>query len=218
MTNLLIGGWSYSTAFMRHSWPDEDIVPFPRAPASFTTDPDIVIGWSLGGLLAMQAIVEGRLKPSALVLISSTARFCNDDAYSCGVPRAALRSMMTGLRRNRAATLSAFYRDATAPEAMDGLDLQARLVQSGEFTDTELLDGLKKLDEIDIRPNLGAIALPVLILHGAHDHIIPREAADYLCNNLDRAEMHIHDTAGHELISRQSNWLHERIARFAEGI
>ncbi|MCK4727959.1 MAG: alpha/beta fold hydrolase, partial [Desulfobacterales bacterium] len=47
--------------------------------------PSIVIGWSAGGMVALEVACENPELLERLVLIGATARLCADDGYPCGV-------------------------------------------------------------------------------------------------------------------------------------
>jgi pimeloyl-[acyl-carrier protein] methyl ester esterase len=202
----LVGGWAYPATSLKPLaealGPKADVTLHP-----FTASLDAIQppdgpwwlgGWSLGGMLAMQAVIEGRLRPAGLVLISSTARFCRDDEYTCGVPASHVRSMIRALPASREKVLQEFYRlageDADCP-----------------FTTEELVTGLRQLETLDLRERLYDLDLPVLVLHGTIDLIIPADAADFLASNLTLGELDLLVEGQHALPVHHADWVAKKI-------
>ena len=217
MKITVLGGWAYPSSSLTglteaiSPGAEAQIIPFDQPLDTHAPPPDLLIGWSLGGLRAIEAVANGTMHPRRPALVSSTARFCATEGYPCGTDRAALRSMMVGLRRNRAATLAAFFAGAMAPAPPDIAMIEAREQDARIFSDAALAEGLRLLDEMDMRPFLTQLTMPVLILHGAHDRIIPVSAAHDLAAAVRQATVRIHPDAGHELVLREQDWVVEQV-------
>lgn len=213
MNRLFLGGWAYAPEVLAAAWPGVPVIgaadPLPPAAQAGT-----VIGWSLGGLRALAALAAGQITADRLVLVSSTARFCATDGYACGQPRAALRAMMAGMKRNRAATLGNFFALSAAPRGLDGAEQQALIEAAGSLSDAALADGLDQLDRLDVREALARITVPVLVLHGTADRVIPVQAAEYLVAALPAATLVVHPdpTAGHDLPLNAAGWIRDQLA------
>jgi len=209
----ILGGWAYPPSTLS---PLADLLgqagpvhvePFTHEPAEERDGPWCLVGWSLGGLKALRAVIEQRVRPAGLVLISSSARFCRATDYACGVERGALRAMMMGLRRDREQTLARFFADAASTQASGAPD-------TGYFPEADLMAGLRDLDTLDLRDSLGKVAIPALLLHGARDRIIPAEASHCAREHLPNARLFIHPDAGHDLPAAHAGWAAEKIHRF----
>lgn len=81
-----------------------------------------------------------------------------------------------------------------------------------DLDDTVLAEGLEQLDRLDLRAALPGLSLPVLILHGAADRVIPVQAAEYLAAALPSARLVVHpdSLAGHDLPLRAADWVREQ--------
>jgi pimeloyl-ACP methyl ester carboxylesterase len=148
-------------------------------------DADYIIGWSMGGMLAIEQLPVSCKK---LILISSTARFCSTDGYDCGVPEKLLRRMMVHLQSDPDAVLAAFYKNVNYPQLPDGNICPAE----------NLADGLNYLLHADLRAKVPAIGIPVLLLNGREDLIIPPAASEWLAENLPNARLSRLETSGHK--------------------
>ncbi len=149
---------------------------------------DYIVTGSMGGLLAMELLPPRCQK---LVLISSTAKFCADEGYPCGTPERILKRMILQLQRHPEAVLADFYRNVHHPYAHTCASV-------GEPLET-LVAGLDYLLASDVRARVPSIGIPVLLLHGALDRIIPPAAAEWLHAHLPNSELKLFEDDGHAL-------------------
>ncbi len=176
----MITGWAHGTGSMRpladQLAADFDVQILTGAQvlsAQKIPDADYVVGWSMGGILALEHLPASCKK---LVLISATARFCATENYSCGIPEKFLRRMIVQLRRDPGAVLAEFYKNVCFP----------RPPQPAE-PGGHLAEGLDYLLTADLRTTVPNLGIPVLLLHGEEDLIIPPEASDWLAQHLPSA-------------------------------
>ena len=64
-----------------------------------SNEPVIIVGWSLGGLIALSAAIKYQKKVSGLFLISTTPRMIEDEGYY-GVSENIIKAMIHKLKRN----------------------------------------------------------------------------------------------------------------------
>ena len=165
--------------------------------------PFILMGWSLGGQLAL--VLEQRLRAQqcikGLVLVSSTPCFrqqhdwkhgCSDDIWQSFAqaaqqedPKLKSRFFQTMLHGDK---LSRQERNQLARQAVNR-QLQPSLAG--------LTSGLSMLSTLDLRPTLQGIAVPTLIVHGQHDAIVPIQAGEYLAENIPTSQFHTFKNCGH---------------------
>lgn len=144
----------------------------------------VIIAWSLGSLAAMEAISKYQLSPKQLILVGGTACFTAREGYRAGWSSRVLQKMQARLRLHPAEVLAEFRGNlfsasevvAGWAEQFEGLVKQHR----AEFKLPELVAGLDYLADSDWRALLSDLQLPVLIIHGTADRIVPVSAAEYL--------------------------------------
>ncbi len=164
-------------------------------------NPGILIGWSLGGLLAMQLALQQPERVRALVLVATTPCFCRrpDWPHAChdevfaGFEQALATQSSTLMGRFFALML---HGDALSRQQYQHL-ARTSVDRRRPPTPRALATGLQILKQTDLRPRLSAIRCPVLIMHGMQDAIIPLAAASWLQQQLPRAELHTFDPCGH---------------------
>jgi len=156
----------------------------------------VMVGWSLGGMLLLEALADLQAEPGALVLVAAAASFCRRSGYSCGQPAAAVRAMRRGLLDNHGAVVREFALNCLAPseEAFREEVLGFFEFQSGP---EHLAAGLDFLLRQDCRGRLGEIQGWVVIVQGEADGIVPAAQARFLHEGLAGSRLHFFPDAGH---------------------
>ncbi len=143
-------------------------------------DSAVIIGWSMGALLAAQAALERQ--PKALILIGGTPKFCNTDRRK-GWPERIIRRMQQRLTDDPNATLLQFGRQIFAPNednARDEYLLNFCTLERTDFSADGLRAGLDYLIQTDLTESLAELPCPTLWIHGAEDQVCPAAALDNL--------------------------------------
>jgi pimeloyl-[acyl-carrier protein] methyl ester esterase len=157
-------------------------------------DADYIVTGSMGGVLAMELLPASCQK---LVLISSTAKFCAGTDYPCGTPAKILRRMILQLKRNPESVLDEFFKNVHFPRRESR---HAAALRSKTAPDVEkLAAGLDYLLQSDVREKVAKVAIPVLLLHGSDDRIIPTAASEWLHEHLLNSQLAIVENDGHAL-------------------
>lgn len=178
-----------------------------------------VLGWSLGGLLAMQ--LAARMPLRGLALVSSTPKFVASDDWDRGMSQAVFAQFSSHLQNNFTGTVEDFLRlqvrgDLNAAETFG--TLKTRLLQHPPQL-AALQLGLAILRDSDSRALLSSITIPSLIVAGEHDRITHPRAGEYMAMQLSRARLHVVKRAGHApFISHRAEFMNELTAFLAESV
>jgi len=184
--------------------------------AEKTEESPIIVAWSMGALVAIEAVTKLKLSVSRLILVNGTARFCADKDYPHGLPEQNLRAMIAGLTRKPKELLTAFFSDAIFPETDRSHEIEKRTLTALSLPDEILKDGLSYLRHTDLRQALSKINIPTLIIHGRQDKIIPSSAGEFLNSYISDSHLVIHEKTGHSLILDQPTMIAEDIRTFME--
>ncbi len=159
------------------------------------------LGWSLGGLAAMQIALQRPEQVRALILVASTPRFSQADDWPHAMPPDLLESFAAQLREDYRATLQRFLAlqvkgSESAHEALR--TLRQRVLETAEVNVTALQSGLTILQEADLRKQLSLIRqLPLLLVMGEQDMLVPPAVAGVLSETFDDSQAVIIEGAGH---------------------
>jgi len=166
---------------------------------------EFIVGWSLGGMLAMERLPKTCKK---LVLISSTARFCSNDNYACGTPEETAQQISTLLRRRPATVLPGIAEKIYKPYAIPDFP-------PADAANLDVLNhDLDYLLNTDLRKTVSGIQIPVLLLHGAEDTMIPATASIWLHEHLPDSRLELLQNEGHAVALQNPNLIAEPIHRF----
>lgn len=160
-----------------------------------------LLGWSLGGQLALRLASLVRPRIHSLLLVSTTPRFVIDDRWTAGLPDGQVRIMARGLKRRYGQTLDDFFAQQFGADELPPDRLQQLLRQLGPAAvppqAEAALAALETLRCADLRDQLSALQLPALVMHGADDVIIPAAAGRYLAEQLPQSRWELLPQAGH---------------------
>jgi len=159
-----------------------------------------VLGWSLGGMLALEL---GRRHPRhlrALILMATTPKFLAGPDWEHGLDAAVLDEFSRGLALDYRRTVQNFLALQTRGDehALEALRmLRSKLASHGEPDRRALATGLDVLRSTDLRDDLPRVALPALVIAGDHDRLTPPGAARDLAARLPMARFLCVERCGH---------------------
>jgi pimeloyl-[acyl-carrier protein] methyl ester esterase len=159
-----------------------------------------LLGWSLGGMVALELVEHLKNRPAKLILLSTTPCFVRQQTWTAGQPRAQVKILARQFRRDSHAALDSFF---ISQFDGDGFDGEQMFSLRRELLDISLLPGkdaglggLDTLMHADLRHRLGS-DIPTLVMHGDRDAIIPAAAGKYLSTHLPDAQWLELEHTGH---------------------
>jgi pimeloyl-[acyl-carrier protein] methyl ester esterase len=157
----------------------------------------VLVGWSLGGMLLLEALTGGMSpRPGGLVLAGVAPVFCRRPDYPWGQPPALVRAMRRAVKDHPRQVLEEFAGRCLAPgEAADSDQVQAAF--SNPAPDGILAAGLDYLLTRDLRPRLAAAPENAFIIQGQEDAIVDPAQGRFLRKHLRNASLYDLPGAGH---------------------
>lgn len=156
----------------------------------------LLVGWSLGGMLLLEALADLNPEVGGVVLVAAAASFCRRPDHPWGQPAAAVRAMRRGLLQDSRAVVSEFVLNSLASteeayreEVIRHFDTQA--------SPDNLAWGLDYLLRQDCRAWLGEIRAPVIVVQGEADAIVPPAQGRFLHEHLEGSRLHLFPDTGH---------------------
>jgi pimeloyl-[acyl-carrier protein] methyl ester esterase len=194
------------------SWADDLAQALP--------DNAMLLGWSLGGQVAMRAALDHPDKIARLILLSATPKFVAADGWARGMAAADLEAFGTALLADPQATLLRFMSLQTrgVPEQKVLLQhLRQSMLATPQADADALSSGLNILRRTDLRAELPQLAQPALVLHGALDTLTPPAAGVWLADTLPAAQHIEFARAAHAPHLSHAEEVAAAIGRFAHG-
>lgn len=171
-----------------------------------------LLGSSFGGAVVTLVALRGNVRPSALVLAGpvlsrkqipfATTRFV--DLLEAPDPLARLVSPIA------AQVMGGFALDR------DGRDELVR--EARHFTGRELKRRLVALMKMDLTPRLSALDLPVLVLHGSRDWLVPWRSSKRIAASIPGSRFELIERAGHVPYLSNPGPFNEAVQRFLESV
>ena len=149
---------------------------------------DYIIGISMGGILALDKFTSQCKK---IVLISSSACFCKKDNYFFGTAEKIIQRMIKQIDISQEKVIDEFFTNAHLPQKLKKSKQQKTISYDG------LHEGLHYMLNVDLREKISNINLPILILHGSDDKIIPFEAAEWMHKKMSKSQLKCYNGYGH---------------------
>jgi pimeloyl-[acyl-carrier protein] methyl ester esterase len=186
----------------RSGWPagTHDLAGLARAVHAHVPRDAIVLGWSLGGMLALEMARRHPRHLSALILMATTPKFLAGPDWEHGLDPAVLDEFSRGLTQDYRRTVQSFLAlqargDEHALETLRGL--RGNLASHGEPDRRALATGLDVLRTADLRDTLPRLALPALVIAGEHDRLTSPGAGRELAAQLPMARFRCVERSGH---------------------
>jgi pimeloyl-[acyl-carrier protein] methyl ester esterase len=181
----------------------------------------IWLGWSLGGLVALQAARLAPERIDALVLLAATPRFVRAADWQVAVPEGTLGQFHDGLLADAAGTLERFLTlQVRGSENARGLlrQLRAGIAARPAAYPAALRTGLMLLREEDLRGPLPDIRPPALWVFGERDTLVPAAASERVALLMPEARVRVIPGAGHAPWLSHGDATTAAIDEFLDGI
>lgn len=158
------------------------------------------IGWSLGGLVALQAAATQPGAVLHLTMLCASPRFVRAPDWMHGVSPEVFEGFAAGLRDDPAGTLDRFIalEAVGSPHVRDDIRLLRQAVaERGHPSAQVLAEGLQLLKTADLRPMLAELSMPSLWLAGRRDRLVHPQAMAQAAASTPQATHAVIAGAGH---------------------
>lgn len=160
----------------------------------------VVLGWSLGGLVALEAALRMPQRMRGLMLVSTTPRFVTAEDWPHAMPPEQLQEFAAGLGQDYQDTLQRFLSlqvrgDESARASLR--QLRDALFAHGEPDAASLATGLDILKDSDLRSRLKDVSVPTRVLAGGYDRLTPPGAGGYMAGHIPGARLQVFPKSAH---------------------
>ena len=236
---LFLHGWGLSGAVwlptLRHlpgSTPDlpgygvsPTVTPYTAetladALAARIVGPVDLVGWSMGGMVALALAARHPEKVARLVLVGTSPTFAASADCPHGMAAAVLAGFARSLQEDFRATLLRFL----SLQARGGDEARVVIAQLRERMRTQaepnpdvLAAGLELLRTVDLRDQVARVRCPTLVVHGAYDTLCAPAAGLWLAERLPDARLALHERASHAPFLSHPDWFVSTLKEFLHG-
>ena len=159
-----------------------------------------VVGWSLGGQVAMRIALDYPDIVRKLVLIGSTPCFVNKSDWLLGVTPEVFKGFASNVNADYQNTMMQFL----TLQCMGASDtkstvrqLRKKFAERPVPTTQTMQKALNILLDTDLRTEVNNIRKSTLLIHGDRDTLAPVQAAHWMMQNLPKAYLRVISGASH---------------------
>jgi len=187
--------------------------------ANILPQPTVLVGWSLGGMIAMQLAADYPDRIARLILVASTPQFTKGKDWSHAMDPQLLEVFANNLMQDFDSTVKHFLALqvlGSSDERNTLRQLQRMAFSQGKPDPRALQGGLAILSQENIRHCLSKITCPTLLIYGQHDNLVPQAVGKELLELLPDAKLEVINRAGHApFLSHRQEFL-QSINRFLD--
>lgn len=196
--------------------PEPATEAIPAAASALPAELGILMGWSLGGLVALEA----RERCQGLVLIGTPPSFLARTHYPAGMAEADFREFRAGVAADPAAALRRFYalqfQGDQAPRKLWG-PWRDRILDLGRPA-VVLLGWLDALAAADLTAAPPRLEVPTLVVHGEADPLVDPVATEFFAGLGPEVSVRRIPGAGHAPHISHPEEVGEAVGRFVRYI
>ena len=183
--------------------------PDNEEPVSLSS-PAMVLGWSLGGLSAMQLALRQPDMVTGLILLATTPCFVNRQGWSRGMDKSIFVTFQKRVKEAPKSAMQQFVRlNAASKPDRETRDKLENL--SNEVAEFALQVGLKELEETDLRDAVSSITVPFIVMHGKDDRVVPVAASHWLHEHIVNSRLIEFPRGGHAFFIKHASEVVDQI-------
>ncbi|MCK6263305.1 pimeloyl-ACP methyl ester esterase BioH [Vibrio sp. ZSDE26] len=178
----------------------------------------IWLGWSLGGLVATHMALNHSERVSKLITVASSPKFAADRHWR-GIQPKVLDAFTDQLVEDFQTTIERFMalQAMGSPSARQDVKQLKKAVLSRPTPNPEsLLAGLAMLANVDLRPQLETLSVPMLRLYGRLDGLVPIKVATDVEKHLPETQQYVFSQSSHAPFMTELDAFCHQIVAFGE--
>ncbi|MEZ9231588.1 pimeloyl-ACP methyl ester esterase BioH [Vibrio amylolyticus] len=178
----------------------------------------IWLGWSLGGLVATHIALHHSERVSKLITVASSPKFAASRPWR-GIQPKVLDAFTEQLVDDFQTTIERFMalQAMGSPSArQDVKQLKKAVLSRPSPNPQSLLAGLEMLADVDLRPYLGSLSVPMLRLYGRLDGLVPVKVASDMDSHVPDSEQYVFSQSSHAPFMTELDAFCHQIVEFVD--
>jgi len=185
------------------------------------TPPALWLGWSLGGLVALQAAQQLPAAVQGLLMLCASPRFVVAADWPDGMTANVFSQFADELGRDYRATLDRFL--MLEAQGSDHARSELRMLRDAVFEHGKpdprvLCEGLALLENSDLRAGLPTLAMPSLWLAGRRDRLVSPQAMQAAAAITPQSRYVEFSSGGHAPFLTHADAVRQAVTKFANEV
>lgn len=177
-------------------------------------DKPILTGWSMGGAIAIAYAVTRPQALSKLVIVDSTPLLvAPPDVFEYAIPPEAAEQLSGAMQNNFSVGARGFVEMMFPEPGTEALKDEIHAITQ-QTTAQIALESVGNAGSADLRPILGQVQVPTLILHGEADTVCALGAGQFMAEMIPGSQIHTFPGKGHAPFLTDAQAFNERLADF----
>lgn len=175
-------------------------------------EPVTLVGWSMGGLVAMKLAEQYPERINKLILLAATPCFSKKDAWKEAMERKVLKNFRAAYNKEPKETLDKFsYLTVEGSTNQRAWLRKLKNMCDVEMSQNALKKGLLILEDTDLRNVLTRLKVPTLMMFGENDSLIPLRVESEIKKRNPDIETVVIKSAGHIFFMTDTKQVARRI-------
>ncbi len=166
----------------------------------------VLIGWSLGGLIAIRLARQLGADVDMLILLASTPCFISKPDWLCGIAKDQVQAIADQLASNKDKAIDGFFAETALGDVSPRKTIKIlKNLAVNNIPDTKVLNGgLNILGQTDLRKELALLDCRIGMVLGENDRLIVKDTGPATSLICPKMRLLMIEAAGHApLISQQ---------------
>ncbi len=180
----------------------------------------VLLGWSLGGMLAVKIAARHAEKVSSLITLASNVCFTARGQWGSAMEPEVFQQFFAACEKNEAQTLKRFCALSAQGDERERLvlkKLRAQLPPSNELEHSRNLDWLSVLNALDNRRDFSQLKMPGLHVFGERDALVPVSVEREIAVLNKKQETAVIEGSCHAIHWSQADQVLARVGEFLEA-
>jgi len=230
---FFLHGWAQSQRIwfqQRQAFPDAHFLNLPGHGGAANIDADawvehihqqlpdepcVLVGWSLGGMLALDIATRFPQSIAALVLVSTTPCFRQQTDWPAGCDATLFAAFEEAVAGQSNRLLNRFFSLMLHGDTISRSDyniLAKHAVDRNHPPSTQGLQaGLTLLASLDSRNSIASLHIPTLVMHGQEDAIVSTQSGVWLAEHIHNTQYNHFQACGHAPFLTQPETFNTRL-------